>query len=49
MIAGLLPKELNVSTNELEHLSDEQLIERIQVLQKSIQPILDLNAKKITH
>ena len=49
VIASILPKELNVSANELDHLSDEQLIERIRVLNEELRPILDLKAKKTTH
>jgi hypothetical protein len=48
MMAGLLPKELNVSTSKYDHMTDEQLIERIHVLQKSIGPMLELHAKKNT-
>ena len=41
VIASILPKELNVSANELDHLSDEELIERIRVLNEELRPILD--------
>lgn len=41
VIASLMPKELNVNVNELDNLSDDQLIARIRNLDSAIRPFLD--------
>ena len=43
VIASILPKELNVSANEFDDWSDEQLIERIRYLDAVIRPMLAHN------
>ncbi len=42
VIATILPKDLNVSINSTEHLTDEQLIERVRSLDAAIRPFLAL-------
>lgn len=42
VIAMILPKDLNVNINPTEHMTDEQLIERIRSLDAAIRPFLDL-------
>jgi hypothetical protein len=39
-IASLVPKDINLNVNEYEHLSDEQLAERIRQLDAIIRPFL---------
>ena len=39
-IASLVPKDINLNVNEYEHLSDEQLAERIRQLDAIIGPFL---------
>lgn len=41
VIASLMPKELNVNVNELDNLSDDQLLARIRSLDSAIRPFLD--------
>ena len=38
IIAGVLPKDINLNVNEYEHLSDEQLADRIRQLDAIIGP-----------
>ena len=40
VIASLLPKELNVNVNKYEDMTDEQLVQRLKVLQNTIAPFL---------
>jgi hypothetical protein len=42
VIATILPKDLNVNINSTEHLTDEQLIERVRSLDAAIRPFLAL-------
>jgi hypothetical protein len=42
VIAGLLPKDLNINVNQMDGLTDEQLIERIRALDATIRPFLEL-------
>lgn len=41
VVASILPKDLNVNINNTDHLTDEQLIERIRQLDATIRPFLD--------
>lgn len=41
VIASILPKDLNVNINQMDDLSDDQLIERIRSLDSAIRPFLD--------
>jgi hypothetical protein len=43
VIASILPKDLNVNINDLDGLTDKQLIDRISQLDTIIQPLLDLS------
>lgn len=40
VVASILPKDLNVNINNLENLTDEQLIERVRDLHDAIGPLL---------
>lgn len=42
VVAMILPKDLNVNINNTDHLTDEQLIERIRSLDAAIRPFLAL-------
>ena len=41
VIASLLPKDVNLNVNQMDELTDEQLIERIRALDATIRPFLD--------
>lgn len=41
VVASILPKDLNVNINQTDHMTDEQLIERIRSLDAAIRPFLD--------
>lgn len=41
VIASILPKDLNVNINQMDDLTDEQLIQRIRSLDSAIRPFLD--------
>lgn len=41
VIASILPKDLNVNINQMDDLTDDQLIERIRSLDSAIRPFLD--------
>ncbi|WP_240545198.1 DUF5681 domain-containing protein [Sinorhizobium fredii] len=41
VIASILPKDLNVNINNMDDLTDDQLIERIRSLDSAIRPFLD--------
>lgn len=41
VIASILPKDLNVNINNMDDLTDDQLIERIRSLYIAIRPFLD--------
>lgn len=41
VIASILPKDLNVNINNMDDLTDEQLIQRIRSLDSAIRPFLD--------
>lgn len=41
VVASLMPKEMNVNVNQLDNMSDEQLVERIRKLDSTIRPFLD--------
>ncbi|ASY63488.1 hypothetical protein SJ05684_c20460 [Sinorhizobium sojae CCBAU 05684] len=45
LVASILPKDLGAAAGGMEDLSDEQLIERIRLLDMAVRPLLD--AKKI--
>lgn len=42
VIASILPKDLNVNINQMDDLTDDQLIQRIRSLDSAIRPFLDL-------
>jgi hypothetical protein len=41
VIASLLPKDVNLNVNQMDEMTDEQLIERIRALDATIRPFLD--------
>ena len=41
VIASLLPKDVNLNVNQMDDLTDEQLIQRIRALDATIRPFLD--------
>ncbi|OHV77986.1 hypothetical protein [Ensifer sp. LCM 4579] len=41
LVASILPKDLGAAASGMEELSDEQLIERIRVLDMAVRPLLD--------
>lgn len=41
VVASVLPKDLNVNINQTDHMTDEQLVERIRSLDAAIRPFLD--------
>lgn len=41
VVASLMPKEMNVNVNQLDTMSDDQLVERIRKLDSTIRPFLD--------
>jgi len=41
VIASILPKDLNVNINQMDDLTDDQLIQRIRSLDAAIRPFLD--------
>jgi hypothetical protein len=41
IIASILPRDLNVRVNELEDVSDDDLIARIRELDRHVRPFLD--------
>lgn len=42
VVASILPRELNVNVNEVDSLTDDELIERIRALDAAIRPYLAL-------
>lgn len=45
VVASILPKDLNVNINQTDHMTDEQLIERIRLLDATIRPFLNLEGE----
>lgn len=41
VIASILPKDLNINVNQMDSLSDDELIDRIRALDATIRPFLD--------
>lgn len=41
VVASILPKDLNVNINQMDDLTDDQLIQRIRSLDSAIRPFLD--------
>jgi hypothetical protein len=41
VIASLLPKDVNLNVNQMDDMTDEQLIQRIRALDATIRPFLD--------
>ncbi|MGN6772634.1 MAG: hypothetical protein ACTHJQ_22710 [Rhizobiaceae bacterium] len=41
VVASILPKDLNVNINQMDHMTDEQLVERIRSLDSAIRPFLE--------
>lgn len=42
VVASILPRDLNINVNQTDHLTDEQLIERIRALDATIRPFLEI-------
>ena len=40
VIASLVPKDLNLNVNEYDHLTDEQLADRIEQLDRELEPYM---------
>jgi len=40
VIASLMPKDLNLNVNEYEHLTDEQLADRLEKLNRELEPYM---------
>jgi hypothetical protein len=49
VVASILPKDLNVNINQMDHMTDEQLVERIRSLDAAIRPFLDAQGKSGTN
>ena len=45
VVASILPKDLNVNINQTDHMTDEQLVERIRSLDAAIRPFLALEGE----
>ncbi|WP_234819696.1 MULTISPECIES: hypothetical protein [Sinorhizobium] len=45
LVAAVTPKDLSASTNAMDELSNEQLIERIRALDTVIRPLLEKKAR----
>lgn len=45
VVASVLPKDLNVNINQTDHMTDEQLVERIRSLDAAIRPFLALEGE----
>lgn len=41
VVASLMPKDLNVNLNQMDEMTDEQLIKRVRSLDAAIRPFLD--------
>ncbi|QGJ73802.1 hypothetical protein [Sinorhizobium meliloti] len=41
VVASILPKDLNININNMDDLTDDQLIQRIRQLDSAIRPFLD--------
>jgi hypothetical protein len=41
VVASILPKDLNVNINQMDDLTDDQLIQRVRSLDSVIRPFLD--------
>lgn len=42
VIASILPKDVNLNINQMDDMTDEQLIQRIRALDATIRPFLDI-------
>lgn len=42
VVASILPRDLNINVNQTDHMTDEQLIERIRSLDVAIRPFLEI-------
>jgi hypothetical protein len=49
VVASILPRDLNVNINQTDHMTDEQLVERIRSLDAAIRPFLDAEGASGTH
>lgn len=49
VVASILPKDLNVNINQTDHMTDEQLIERIRSLDAAIRPFLAIEGEGGPH
>ena len=41
VVASILPKDLNINVNQMDALTDDELIERIRALDSTIRPFLE--------
>lgn len=41
VVAGILPRDINLNLNDMESMTDEQLVDRIRKLDSAIRPFLD--------
>lgn len=41
VVASILPKDLNINVNQMDEMSDDELIQRIRKLDATIRPFLD--------
>lgn len=41
VIASILPRDLNVNVNNMDDLSDDELVERLRALESVVRPFLD--------
>jgi hypothetical protein len=49
VVASILPRDLNVNVNQTDHMTDEQLVERIRSLDAAIRPFLDTQGEGGTY
>lgn len=45
VIASLMPKDVNLNVNNMDELTDDQLVERIRKLDSVIRPFLDIEGE----
>lgn len=48
VVASLMPKDLNVNINQLDEMTDEQLIRRVRTLDAAIRPFLDAEGTSLS-
>ena len=40
MIASLIPKDLNLNVNPFDNMTDEQIVERLRIIEEQAGPLL---------